>query len=178
LIWEQETKNYNNIIFLKTKNFFISKFDTYEPGNPDMKVFNTWNLSSKQRDKNIFCAHMSNSRISKSDKYLCATNTVTLWLYDFEKMFERNVAVNEPNELIEINITIISDSNLIKINQISQGITNITIYDFSGNLVDVIYKGNSLTNTLEYNTSHLSKGVYLIRINTENDSITKKIIIE
>ncbi len=178
LIWEQETKNYNNLIFLNTKNYLISRFDTYEPGNPEMKVFNTWNLSTKLRDKNIFCAHMPNSKISRSDKYLCATNTGTIWLYDFEKMFEGNVSVNEPLKSIEININIQSDSNLIRLSNLSNDIASITIYDLSGNLVDIIYKGNSITYTINYNTARLTKGVYLVKIDTEKESITKKLIIE
>ncbi|MEI6090008.1 MAG: T9SS type A sorting domain-containing protein [bacterium] len=178
LVWEQETKNYDGLIFLNTKNHLISRFYNYEEGNPDMRVFKSWNLLSKKQDKDIDCIPGSLQTLSKSDKYFCKSNGVSLWLYDFEKMFEGNVTVNEPNKSIEINITTNPDSNLIKIDKISNDITKIALYDLSGNLVDTIYKANTATNSIEYNTSKLSKGVYLIKIDTDKESFTKKIIIE
>jgi hypothetical protein len=178
LIWEQETKNYDNLVFLNTKNYLISKFGIYQDGNPDMLVLKTWDYINKKIDKNIYCFHNTTVMLSKSDKYLCTTNGVSLWLYDFEKMFEGNVAVNEPKKSIEINITTNPDSYLIRIDQITNDIVKIDLYDLSGNLVDTIYKANTATNSIEYNTSQLSKGVYLLNIETDKESYTKKLIIE
>jgi hypothetical protein len=182
LIWEQETENYSGLIFLNTKNYLISRLDNYEEGNPDMKVFKTWNLETKQKDKDIFCAYKYNSKISKSDKYFSSMSiTVSgsiIYLYDFEKMFEGNVAINDPQSTIEISIKTLPDSNIINIDQIQNNVTKISLYDISGNFVDSIYKGNPITNSIEYNTSHLSKGVYLVKIDTNKESLTKKIIIE
>lgn len=178
LVWEQETKNYNGLTFIHNDTYLISNFSIYESGNPDMSVFKTWDLTHKTPSKDIKCVPTVFQNISKSDRYLIRTNSAKLWLFDFEKMFEGNVSVNTPEKSIEINITTNPDSNLIKIDNLNSGITNVAIYDLSGNLVDTIFKGNSLTNTIEYNTSHLSKGVYLVKIDTNKESFTKKIIIE
>lgn len=182
LIWEQETSKYADLIFLNTKNYLISKYGVFQDGNPEMKVFTTWNLETKKRDKDIFCAYKYNSKISKSDKYLSSltytSNGSKIRLYNFEKMFEGDVGVNEPDNSLQNNITIISDSNSIKIGQISNDINKIALYDLTGNLVDTIYKGNPISISIEYNTAHLSKGLYLVKIDTDKDSYTKKIIIE
>lgn len=178
LIWEQETKNYGSLIFLNTKNYLISKYGLYENNNPDMLVLKTWNLANNKPDKDIYCFHNTTIKLSKTDKYLCSTNGYKLWLYDFAKMFEADVSINGPQKSIEININTQPDSNLIRFTNLSSDIVSISIYDLSGNLVDLIYKRGTETNSLEYNTSLLSKGVYIVRIDTDQDSITKKIIIE
>lgn len=179
LIWEQETNKCADLIFLNTKNYLISKYSVFESSNPEMKVFTTWNLSNLQQDKNIFCAHKSSPKISKSDKYLCATNTVTLWLYDFENMFEANVSVTEQTQTPS-NIEIISNAeiNTIAINFLENNneSMNITLYNLSGNLVDVIYSGIP-SGKIEYSTAHLAKGVYLVKVDTGKKTETKKIVI-
>jgi len=78
-------------------------------------------------------------------------------------------------KLIDATISITPNpaNDFIKINS-KNPIDNITIYNESGQVIKVI-EPNKSTNTL-VNTKDLNQGVYFIRIQTQNESILKKII--
>jgi len=184
LIWEQKTAYIGSMNFIKNTDYLLTLFQPYINDSEYEKTGNCriWDLKQNKLKNKFPVLASTGLKISINSRFLLTLgnglSTSTLRMYDFSRIFIDHVSVNGPEKSKEINITANSDSNLIKINQISNEITNIAIYDLSGNLVDTIFKGNSLTDTIEYNTSHLAKGAYLIRIDTEQDSITKKIIIE
>ncbi len=69
-----------------------------------------------------------------------------------------------PNPAIE-NVNIKSDFN----------ITDIAVYDYVGKLIYTIE--NSNTKHVVLNTSSYRAGMYIVRINTENGVVTKRVII-
>ena len=71
------------------------------------------------------------------------------------------------------HITLWQDESSLNI-QAEQAIVNLKIYSINGQLQ---YQERSNNNTLTINTSHLSKGIYLLNINTANQSYSEKIII-
>lgn len=89
--------------------------------------------------------------------------------------------------IIESNITNVSVSpnpcenfTTFNFNLKNSNETNISIYDLTGKLVDnvinsVITRGSQ---SVEYNTSNLNNGIYIYKINSDNEDITGKLIIK
>ena len=89
--------------------------------------------------------------------------------------------------IIESNITNVSVSpnpcenfTTFNFNLKNSNETNISIYDITGKLVDnvinsVITRGSQ---SVEYNTSNLNNGIYIYKINSDNEDITGKLIIK
>lgn len=89
--------------------------------------------------------------------------------------------------IIESNITNISVSpnpsenyTNFNFNVKNSNETNISIYDITGKLVDNVINRvtTSGSQSVEYNTSLLTKGIYIYKINSKNEDITGKLIVK
>ena len=89
--------------------------------------------------------------------------------------------------IIESNITNVSVSpnpsenyTNFNFNVKNSNETNISIYDITGKLVDNVINRvtTSGSQSVEYNTSLLTKGIYIYKINSKNEDITGKLIIK
>ncbi|MFT5970916.1 MAG: hypothetical protein ACI8ZO_001433, partial [Flavobacteriales bacterium] len=58
--------------------------------------------------------------------------------------------------------------------------TEIYLFDITGNIIarKTISKENNFGNTIAIGTNNLSSGIYLVKIMTKNETVTKKVIVE
>lgn len=92
-----------------------------------------------------------------------------------------------PANIIESNITNLSVSpnpsenyTIFNFNVKNSNETTISIYDITGKLVDNVINRvtTSGSQSVEYNTSLLTKGIYIYKINSKNEDITGKLIVK
>jgi hypothetical protein len=85
-----------------------------------------------------------------------------------------SVGVNElKNNNNSLTIYPNPTSNLVNID--AKDMTSISIYNVLG---EMIYTQNKTsTNSMQINTSQWSKGIYTVQVNSNNQSITKKLIV-
>jgi hypothetical protein len=184
LIWEQETAYIGSMNFIRNTDYLLTLFQPYINDSEYEKTGNCriWDLKQNKLKNKFPILSDAGVKLSINSRFLTSLSngisTSTIRMYDFTRIFNDYVSVNEPNKTIEININTLPDSNLIRLSNLSNDIISITIYDLSGNLIGTISKGVPIGNSLDYNTSHLAKGLYIVKIDTKQESLTKKIIIE
>jgi hypothetical protein len=182
LLWEQETSSTGMLRFLSTKNYL---FSCYQPGFG-------WNLDFWDLDKKALKKEYDGyknklyfdygSKISKNDSYLVhgGGEFAPIRVYNFRKFLDEAVGVSTPNKKGGITIYPNPSKNslTIDLNNDYTSKIEIKLIDCNGKTVTDIYSGIPSSNFMEFNTSNLPKGIYFIQLESERDSMTKKIIIE
>ena len=185
LIWEQETAYVSAMNFIKNTNYLLSTFKEYINDNEWDKKGNIriWDLEKHLLKVKFPLLGSDGLKLSVNCNYILnASNGISnsyFRLFDFKRIYNNFVSVTEQTRTPN-NIEIISNSEnstiVINFLENTNEQTNITLYDLSGNLVDVIYSGIP-SEKIEYSTAHLAKGVYLVKVETEKESFTKKTVI-
>ena len=92
-----------------------------------------------------------------------------------------SLSIDKINGLSELTVYPNPAKDLAKLNFSLEKASNLTIavYDQLGQLVQTIAKGNynAGANTIEINTINLNTGIYSIRIDAENGTLTQRISV-
>jgi hypothetical protein len=107
--------------------------------------------------------------------------------FDTVISFTSNKFIGDPPHTISCQIypNPVSDQAIINLHLLKDQKINLTVLDLNGRIVEVIYQGilqsglNQIAwDTSEINGKKLQNGFYFLRIHSENEIITKKIVIK
>jgi len=110
-------------------------------------------------------------------KYISTTNDGALWRVDNIVVKDGNVNINEQSKA-QCEIYPNPTDGQLTIDNGQLTIENVEIFDITGKCVATVetLRATSLQTTTTLDISHLTSGVYFVKIKTENGMITKKVV--
>lgn len=139
-----------------------------------------YNLITKEILHEYFLGSWQNLSFSNNDELL--TTNIGSWLVLFPSHITTTSIDNEDDDIISLNFNPNPASNSIQIEfQTKLSFTfKLSIVDLIGNEIAIIEEGqiNSLNYQTEFNVSNLSTGSYFIRLEIDDEVITKQFIKE